>query len=41
MVIEAGLSGKLLKPKTSKHIFSYKPLGLKIPLQTLGQSNEL
>jgi len=35
MVIKAGLSGKLLKPKTSRHIIGYRPRGLKISLDIL------
>jgi len=35
MVIRAGLQGKLLKPKTSRHLISNKPCGLKISLNLL------
>ena len=34
-VIAAGLSGKLLEPKTSKHTIPDPPEGLKIPLSDL------
>jgi len=34
-VIEAGLSGNLLKPRTSKHSIPNVPEGLKIPLSKL------
>jgi hypothetical protein len=35
MVIEAGLSGKLLEPKTSKHSIPNRPVGMRIPLKSL------
>jgi len=35
LVIEAGLTGKLLKPKTSKHFIPNRPLEIKIPLYKL------
>ncbi|MCK5591201.1 MAG: ParB N-terminal domain-containing protein [Candidatus Pacebacteria bacterium] len=35
MVVSAGLTGKLLQAKTSKHLIPKKPTGLKIPLTTL------
>lgn len=35
LVINAGLSGNLLKPKTSRHIINEKPKGLKTPLSKL------
>lgn len=35
LVIEAGLSGKLLKPKTSKHFIPNRPLEIKTPLNKL------
>lgn len=34
-VLEAGMSGRLLKPKTSKHNFSDVPQGMKIPFSRL------
>lgn len=34
-VIRAGLQGKLLKPKTSRHLICDKPCGLKISLSLL------
>jgi len=35
IVIRAGLSGKLLRPKTSRHSIPEKPTGLRIPLSKL------
>ena len=34
-VVAAGLSGKLLNPKTSHHMIPNRPMGLKIPLADL------
>ena len=35
MVVNAGLSGKLLRPKTSRHHIPERPAGLRIPLEKL------
>lgn len=35
VVIRAGLSGELLRPKTSRHLIPERPTGLKIPLSKL------
>lgn len=35
LVINAGLSGNLLKPKTSRHLINKKPKGIKTPLSKL------
>ena len=35
MVIEAGLSGKMFKPKTSRHTIPNRPTGLRISLELL------